>query len=272
MWLLHARPSKQRELTVELGDLRLPRRTRVRSGDVVIVFERQADDVIFWAQGKVRAVSGERVERMVEDEQVPFTRFTATVDELSPLAPERSLIELRYSLERVRNFAKPELHFRRDYGRLSSRDARVITNDLIHWSRTATGMMAEAITTQDQLELARRWQELPKQSARSHRVLARLVLDFIESNYGSFASLLAAACDQAAVLEQWGDLVVATEKAESVESTMNLSSVRDEAAEFGRLWKADDNPFRTMLAQDEAQIFTSAKVDANEVQKLLLFR
>ncbi len=273
MWvLLHAPVTERKELTIVLGVRQTPRRIRVKAGDQAILFERLADDVVFWAQGPIHDVVTDSVQKTIDDEQVAFTRFSATVHEFTPFTHHRSLAELRYSLERVRNFVKPERHFLLDYGLISPRDARVITEELIHWSRTAVGMMAEVITSQDQLEIARRWQELPLKLATSYDSLAKLVLDFIESRYSSFSSLLAATCAMTDEMREWGDLVVVTQDSESNDSKMNLSNFHQDAADFNEGWTSADNPFRRMIKLAEDPIFTKTKVDANEVQKLLLFR
>lgn len=267
---------------VVLGRFRRGSGPSVRAEQEVALYERRYDSVMFWAIGEIRACrevgEDERFDDAPEifwrdsfappsiEDEVERVLYVADVEITDHFHEPRDLDDLRYSLTKIRRFDQPELHFRRSYTSLSSRDLAVIRNGLVDWPRTAVGLLAAELPFQDRLEITTH--VLSAGVELSHRELAARIVDYVARVYAPLSELIVAASDNAAQFETWGDVVVGPGDHRDV----NLTRIRPDADAFAAQWRQDNNPFELLLKRTREAVFSDVAVDGDELNRILLFR
>ncbi|MFV8752545.1 hypothetical protein ACNOYE_18515 [Nannocystaceae bacterium ST9] len=268
MWAVRTQPSTLSELTIDLGGFRPPRQPSMKVGDEVVLFVRTHSEskIEFWASGRVKTINAavESPLKSLRPDAGEDTHYFAGLSVTEVFAEPRSLDALRFSLQKVRRFRRPGIHFARTYTVLSKRDLEVIRLDAIYWSRTIAGLLAESLSIEDQLEVAKQWQQQSRKGKRTYRELATLVHAYIQSKYVPFSELIIAACEQSEHFEEWGKIVVGSDQ-----SRVNITSMRHDANDFVAGWKSEANPIEEIIKQPDPELFARVVIGPGEFHEVL---
>lgn len=168
----------------------------IRKGDELALVSRLHGGIVFVATAIVDAVKqAKEIAAPAAPDDVPRRYYEVIYGRLKKFDEPIPLDLLSYSLQRLTNFNRPSVHFRRAYVRLSFSDYETIRTGRIYWARTAFGTILNALPASAQSFLQIHLLSegaINSNNEINYRRAFELLEKFLEANYFQVGKLFSA--------------------------------------------------------------------------------
>lgn len=214
--------------TVNDGEFVFSFKTRLNfsgeEGDRVLLIGSEGEGLHFEFTSQIVSIKSTAF-----DEQ-KLRKYTVRLSELKSIKTPNKLADLLYSLHKVYNYNKPQIHFSRVYSRLTNDDFEVIANGKIFIARTAFGKLVNSLHRQHRISFVQMLIERNPNiyfTSRKYDEVFDLLKEYIETRILIFAKFLSDSWNILQIINPDNNNQIAF--AESIDKRRDLISQQIEA-------------------------------------------